>query len=381
MRLFTSIFLLFILSSCKKENDVSIILPLDETTEQLPINKIQIIGSHNSYRRLTDHDILGFLKTLGGFLPDEYSPKSWEYDHKPLPYQLDLGLRSFELDIYYDPLGGRYYNRLGNILVNKSIASGVESLLYPGMKIMHIPDIDYNTNYYTFKDAISSLKEWSQNHPAHLPIFVLVELKTTGVGDFIPIFTEILPFTKEALDSVDMEIEDVFGGSNIVYTPDDMRGTYPDLKTRIHEVGWESVKALRGKIIFITYRNDNYLAGAPLLEGRKMFQFSNISSPNAAFVIIDNPSDVEDIQTAIAEGCIVRTRSDANTTEARTGDYTMRDAAFASGAQLISTDYYEPSYNEGKKGWTDYRVSFENNHYARTNIVNATTAKGKLIRE
>lgn len=342
---------------------------------------MKVIGSHNSYRRLTDHDILGFLKTLGGFLPDEFSPKSWEYDHKPLPYQLDLGLRSFELDIYYDPLGGRYYNRLGNILVNKSVASNVEKLLYPGMKILHIPDVDFNTNYYTFKDALITLKQWSQQHPSHLPLFVLVELKSTSIGNIIPLFTEVLPFTKEALDSVDMEIDDVFGDSEILYTPDDMRESYIDLKSRIEDKGWPTVKSMRGKIVLITYSNDNYLVGSPHLEGRKMFQFSSVSSPNGAFVIIDRPSKTDDIENAILAGCMVRTRSDGNTTEAREGDYSSRDEAFVSGAQLISTDYYEPSYNVGKKGWTNFKVTFEENHFARANVVNAPVSKGKLIRE
>ena len=39
---------------------------------------------------------------------------------------------------------------------------------------------------------------------------------------------------------------------------------------------------------------------------------------------------------------IVRTRADADTVQARTNDTTMRDAALASGAQFVSTDYEEP---------------------------------------
>ena len=44
------------------------------------------------------------------------------------------------------------------------------------------------------------------------------------------------------------------------------------------------------------------------------------------------------------QGYIVRTRSDADTKEGRTGDTTTRDKALKSGAQMISTDYpwYEP---------------------------------------
>ena len=41
-------------------------------------------------------------------------------------------------------------------------------------------------------------------------------------------------------------------------------------------------------------------------------------------------------------GYLVRTRSDANTTEARENDYSRFEAALESGAQIISTDYYLP---------------------------------------
>jgi len=37
---------------------------------------------------------------------------------------------------------------------------------------------------------------------------------------------------------------------------------------------------------------------------------------------------------------IVRTRTDANTVEARRRDHAKADAAMASGAQAVSTDYY-----------------------------------------
>ena len=37
----------------------------------------------------------------------------------PIIDQLNLGLRNFELDIFNDPQGGRFYNRLGNVLVGK----------------------------------------------------------------------------------------------------------------------------------------------------------------------------------------------------------------------------------------------------------------------
>ena len=46
-----------------------------------------------------------------------------------------------------------------------------------------------------------------------------------------------------------------------------------------------------------------------------------------------------DIPDLVAAGYVVRTRADADTVEARSGDTGPRDAAIASGAQWVSTDY------------------------------------------
>jgi hypothetical protein len=58
------------------------------------------------------------------------------------------------------------------------------------------------------------------------------------------------------------------------------------------------------------------------------------------------------IAEALNLGMVVRTRADADTVEARTGDRSRRDAAFASGAQYISTDYMTPD-----RRLSDYSVA------------------------
>jgi hypothetical protein len=53
------------------------------------------------------------------------------------------------------------------------------------------------------------------------------------------------------------------------------------------------------------------------------------------------------------------------------GDYTYKNAAFESGAQILSTDYYRPDPRAGTPGWTDFKVQFPNNELARINPVSA----------
>ncbi len=61
-------------------------------------------------------------------------------------------------------------------------------------------------------------------------------------------------------------------------------------------------------------------------------------------MIINDPiSSSEQIERLVRAGYMVRTRADADTVEARTGEVRRREAAFASGAQAESTDYYLPA--------------------------------------
>jgi hypothetical protein len=72
--------------------------------------------------------------------------------------------------------------------------------------------------------------------------------------------------------------------------------------------------------------------------------------------------DQERIRAAVKSGFIVRTRADANTMEARNNDSSRREAAFSSGAQYISTDYYQPRLE-----FSEYSVSLPKNRSARCN--------------
>lgn len=69
----------------------------------------------------------------------------------------------------------------------------------------------------------------------------------------------------------------------------------------------------------------------------------------------------------VEAGYMVRTRADANTIEARTGETRRREAAFASGAHVVSTDYYRPDSTMG----TGYQVSLPGGEPGRCNPLTA----------
>ena len=347
-----------------------------ENIDDLKINQIQIIASHNSYRLRTHKPIFRWVRFFHFAIPKQYDTRAWDYSHLPLPEQFDkYQVRGIELDVYYDPQGGRYYKRKGNLLVFQSAKSRVPALQKPGFKIIHIPDVDYKTHYHTFVEALMDLKKWSDANPNHIPIFVNVEIKSSALGDYI--LPKILPkavrFGEKAADSLDAEIKSVFGNElKNVITPDKIKGDYSTLNEAVRKGNFPTVKEARGKIIFVVDGNEQpYTQGHPSLSGRVMFTYAPPRSNECAFIIANGAKSQKDsISQWVCEGYIIRTRCDSDTEEARKGDYSSQKAAFESGAQILTTDYYRPDerYKKSKK-WSDYRTQFEGNKEVRKNVL------------
>lgn len=384
-----------LLSSCSKD------LPIKEAdkteyieTDKLKINQVQTIGSHNSYRIHTRQEIFDFCVTLynQGVIPPGYNPNEWDYTHIPLEQQFEnYRIRSIELDIFHDPQGGQFYVQKGNSLAGLPDTSGIPELLSPGFKILHIPDVDYMTHYYTFKDALIHIENWSDAHPNHFPVFIMIELKTETLKDALPAseFTSSLPFTKNALDSIDLEIKQIFGdGLAKVITPDKIRGNYATINDAIHDGGWPTIGETRGKVGFILMTSSqqtlDYLSGHDNLRNRAAFIFSSPGSPEGAFLKYDDAvANLDTIKKYVAQGYFIRTRADAGTMEARTGDYGPMTKAFESGAQLISTDYYKPDYRcDTSSTWTCYSVQFADGNTAVVNpVTGPVNVKSRLLFE
>lgn len=352
--------------------------------DSLKINQIQTLGSHNSYHQRANKFVLRFLKGLSGLLPKEFNPKELDYAHEPLPVQLDsFHLRSFELDIYADPNGGLFYNRKKNNLLGKPKASNIDALKAPGFKLLHIPDIDYNSHYPTFVSALSELKKWSDAHPQHLPIYILVECKVESIAEKLKKmhFTNTLPFTPEIVNDIDKEIKSVFGDSlKDIITPDKVRGNYATLNEAVLAHNFPTIGAARGKFIFVMMEvgADNYLLNHPSLQGRAMFTFSSPDKPECAFIKFDDALENEaKITEAVKKGYIIRTRADSPNKQNRSGNYSQQQAAFRSGAQIISSDYYTPDirYKKHPKKFTNYSTKFPGADMGRINPVNVPSSK------
>jgi hypothetical protein len=310
----------------------------------LRLNQVQVLGTHNSYHLQDAPDLLAALKAF-----DKSLGESIEYTHPPLPEQFSReGVRQIELDVFADPDGGRYAKRRVLSVLKQPIDSGIAALNKPGFKVLHAQDVDFNSNCLTFVACLEAVRSWSRAHKEHLPIAILVEAKDDAIIDPLKMgFVVPPPLTTADFDALDAEIRSVFSPSEMI-TPDDVRGKHATLEEAVRSgTGWPTLADARGKVLFLLDQADQrdlYLAGHPGLKGRVIFTNSKPGQPDAAFVQMNDPNgkNLAAIQQLVRDGYIVRTRSDADTVEARANDTKTRENAIASGAQYVSTDYPAP---------------------------------------
>jgi len=341
--------------------------PSEAHAGEVRLNDIQIVGSHNSYKRPIDPALLKMMQQ-----EDPEQAVALDYAHLPLHEQLDLGMRNLELDVYYDPEGGRYATPAGLSMVEATAYDPDGKMTSPGFKVLHVQDVDFRSSCLLFVECLQEIESWSAAHPAHVPIIITLNAKDEAFDR--PDYVKPLPFDSAAFAALDAEIRSVISDVDLL-TPDDVRGTHPTLEAAVLDEQWPTLEASRGQIVFVLDQGgaklEAYRAGHPSLQGRAMFANAPEGTPEAAIRIVNDPlGDFDYIQQLVRDGYLVRTRADANTHEARTGNTARRDSAFASGAQVITTDYYVPDTTLG----TDYQVQLPGDGVARCNPVQETAS-------
>lgn len=309
----------------------------------LRLNEVQSIGSHNSYKKAIPPTELSLIRASSN-----EAAMGLDYFHLPITEQLDLGMRQLELDIFHDPDGGRY----SDPVLPRLVGSTLENPLYdatdmdlPGFKTMHVQDVDMRSHCALFTTCLTEISIWSTSRPNHTPLLILINAKQSSIE--LPGAVTPLPFDAAAFDALDAEIRSVFSEDQLI-TPDDVRGTNSNLRGGVLLNGWPELADARGKVMFALDESpdvvETYLRGKPSLQGHPMFVNTiRETADHAAYFTLNDPiADSDRINAAVDAGFLVRTRADADTREARTNDTTRREAALASSAQYISTDYYVP---------------------------------------
>jgi hypothetical protein len=303
---------------------------------QMRLNQVQALATHNSYHTYP--------------APGLDQIPELRYFEDPLDVQLESqGVRQFELDVN----------------VNKDPAGT--------FSVVHIQGIDEGTTCKAFLDCLRTIKTWSDAHPAHMPIGIQLELKN---ADFPSPSLPYRDWTAPDLDALDAAIRSVFP-ENRMFTPDDLRLGHATLPAAIADSGWPSLEKVRGQVMFVMDNSGTlrtwYRTGHSALNGRVIFTNADPGADDAAFIKRnDAKGSLADIQSLIAQGYIVRTRADADTVEARANDTSTRDAALASGATWVSSDFVVPGRSMALFG-TDYLVQIPGGTPARCNPINTPT--------
>ena len=287
-------------------------LAIAQVQADLRINQVQFVGSHNSYKQAMS----GFYQVVLGLI-DVDKAKSLDYEHVPLHDQLDLGLRKLELDVFYQPQSRTF-------------------------RVGHVQVIDMKSHCLTLRACLAEVVHWSDANPQHAPIWISFNAKDQQI-DWLPAPTL---FDAQAFSTMDAVLEEVMGVRLI--RPAAVKAPGASLPN------WPTLDEARGKFLLILdeggVKRETYLNG---WRQRPMFTPVEIEHPASAVMIVNDPiKDFERIQKLVRGGFMVRTRADANTVEARANDIERQQAAFASGAQAVSTDYYTPTNPFGN----NYRV-------------------------
>ena len=386
------------LLGCEREKSSSAIPPIK-------INQIQVLGTHNSYSLEVDTAVLNYIDPivaqmmepmLQSLPPEKLAEfnenhphgmslkEGLQYAHPPFEIQLNAGIRSLEIDVYYDPEGGRFadpaaYRFLRSTGLTDLLPYDTTGLHEPGFKVLHIADVDFRTNYTTLSRALHAIRTWSEEHPGHGPLFILIEVKDSG----FPLFPGAAPIEKfdtAVFDALDREILEVLGREKVI-TPDDVRGDFTTLREAVRANNWPTLEEARGKCLFLLLpetgggkgKTSDYIARHPVLKDRVMFIQSDPEDDFAAFLLLDNAIIRQaEIQAYVQAGYLVRTRADIETYEAKVNDYTRADAAFSSGAQIVSTDFFKAGNTYG----TEYVVRLPGGNELRPNPVNAQNGGG-----
>ena len=119
--------------------------------EDLRINQLQFVGSHNSYKLGMSPEHAQALQAR-----NPAAAQALDYAHRPLVEQLDLGIRKLELDVFYRPQDQTFV-------------------------VGHVQVIDMNSHCPRLRDCLRSIVAWSNQHPDHVPLWISFNAKDQAI--------------------------------------------------------------------------------------------------------------------------------------------------------------------------------------------------------
>lgn len=290
-------------------------------------NELRYIATHNSYQTESVEELKTVYRNLSELTFGLVSGKTADFISPTVTEQLNSGIYSMELDV-------EVLDRDGEV----------------SFTCMHAPQIQMTTSCYDFALTLKEISMWSDNNPDHLPITVIIEPKDM----FLPM-EDMKALNIEYAKELDTLLRESLGDK--LFTPADMLRGYESFGAMRAADDWCEVKDMLGKVLILLHdcnTTEKYIGLDESLKSQAMFPMLRPEDTDrdcASFLLVNEP---EECGSAYIEEqkFVVRTRADTFTSV----DEERRTLAFASGAQIISTDY------PVKEGITaeDYVVCFDN---------------------
>jgi hypothetical protein len=267
-------------------------------SEPLRLNDLQARGSHNSFHR---DPMFPGREGVG-----------WDYSHPTLDRQLHLqGVRQVELDVHYNWARDE-------------------------LQVYHAWFGDDRSTCDLLSECLAVMRRWSDAHPQHHPILVLIEPKDAQLPELPENgdpFTE--PFDEESYQRLDETLLAGWGAHRTI-TPGDVVVEGKSLRDSIRSHGWPLLDDVRGQVLFLIDGDDHgaaYSRSWTSLAGRTAFVQAEPDTAVAAFVGRDGArAPGEDkygrMRRLVAQNFMVRDYVDPPAT-----------AALAAGAQFVSSDH------------------------------------------
>mmetsp|Transcript_16340 Transcript_16340/g.35329 ORF Transcript_16340/g.35329 Transcript_16340/m.35329 type:complete len:460 (+) Transcript_16340:1553-2932(+) len=347
------------------------------------LNHIQVLHAHNSYHQCPGPVMRAlFQNQIARPLASAFGTTELQYTMPPMDELVtQYGVRSFEIDVAYDEVGGTFYNRAGPKLARflgvpnaTTEMFGPESLRTPGWKVVHIPDIDFRSTCNTLVECLQPLQRWRQAHPQHDPLFIHLEPKTVNITataveqnltsiinlvngvlrsspDGSQSLASTVPPNKEQVLQLERDVLQVFNRSDI-FTPDAMRGRYSSIRQRIRQQGFPNLSSLQGKVLLVLIDSEPFTTlYEELYPNTRGALFFREGSPNnrdnhtlfTSMVGNANPNQAGLLagrcKAVVEAGYLLRVAADSGTYAARANDTRVRDVVLACGAHFVHTDY------------------------------------------
>lgn len=281
----------------------SLFVNFDRFDDTTTLNEIQMLASHNSYKKTGS--TLGHL--FVGLGDSFREARGLKYTYKNLTDQFEAGIRSMEFD------------------VRKRKDS---------FQLTHVPLVDNSSVAPNFQMALEEIYLYSSHNPSHIPMIFLIEIKE----DWMMLDHALQKIDTQELNELNTLIKDQLKES--LFTPNDMMRDDLTLKQTIQTHGWPTVTSLLGKVMFVLHpsnMNDLYESLDPTLEDLSMFigSYEDDLDHDYASFVIHNDVNILRISELTEQGYIVRTRVD----ESLEFSITRFQDAIQSQATILSSDF------------------------------------------